>query len=330
MKQHLFLAVFIICAAFTSLDLYAQKTPSTPKKSEEIIIRKNGNNTSKTIIEIDGDSVTINGKPLSEYKDGDISVIQRDLINRGSHNSMFLPENDQDFEVFAKDSNHAKPKAFLGVMMNETDKGVMLTDVVKGSSAEKAGLQRGDVITKLNDTKITTSNDLTGLIKEHKPGDEVKIYYIRENRIKDVKVKLGATHNTAEAFLFDNNNGAMNNDAFNFKMNQMPRLQPMNKLYNFRFNDNDRPKLGLKIEDTESNNGVKVMNVEEGSAADKAGIKKDDIITSVNDEKVNSVDEMRDQLDDNYDKTVHVKALRNNSEMNFEINIPKKLNSAEL
>ena len=43
--------------------------------------------------------------------------------------------------------------------------------------------------------------------------------------------------------------------------------------------------------------------MEEGSPADKAGLKKDDIITSLNGEKVNSVDELMDQVNDSEDKT---------------------------
>ena len=90
-------------------------------------------------------------------------------------------------------------------------------------------------------------------------------------------------------------------------------------------------RLGLKIEDTENDNGVKILNVEEGSPADKAGLKKDDVITTFNGEKVNSVDELMDQVNDSEDKSnINIKAMRNNSEMNFEVKIPKKLNSANL
>ena len=89
--------------------------------------------------------------------------------------------------------------------------------------------------------------------------------------------------------------------------------------------------MGLKIEDTENNIGVKIISVEEGSPADKAGLKKDDIISSFNGEKVTSVDELMDQVNDSEDKdTFNIKAMRNNSEMNFDIKIPKKLNSADL
>ncbi|MDQ2863883.1 MAG: PDZ domain-containing protein [Bacteroidota bacterium] len=63
-----------------------------------------------------------------------------------------------------------------------------------------------------------------------------------------------------------------------------------NRNFNFSYNHN-RPKLGLKIEDTEKGERVKVLSVEEGSAADKAGIKKDDIIIERNGEKINDVND---------------------------------------
>ena len=71
--------------------------------------------------------------------------------------------------------------------------------------------------------------------------------------------------------------------------------------------------------------------MEKGSAADKAGIHKDDIITSLNGEKVNSVDEVRQQLGEFRDgKTLSLKALRNSSEMTFKVKFPKPLKSANL
>ena len=113
-------------------------------------------------------------------------------------------------------------------------------------------------------------------------------------------------------------------------MPKMPKYP--NSYYNYNFNNRSNPKLGLKIEDTENGTGAKVLNVEEGSAADKAGLKKDDIISEINGEKVTNVDEVREQLEEANDNTesLTVKAKRNNAEMTFEIKIPRHLNSADL
>ena len=171
------------------------------------------------------------------------------------------------------------------------------------------------------------------VVKSYKPNDNVKIDYLRDNKKKDVKVKLGETKDRNRTFFYNGN--GMNGDAFNFKMPPMPNqcliIQTMFYKYNYNYSYNNHPKLGVKIEDTENDNGAKILSVEEGSAADKAGLKKDDIITEINGEKVTNVDEIRDQLNDTDNKeSVKLKAKRNNAEMNFEVKIPKELNNADL
>ncbi|HNP00816.1 MAG TPA: PDZ domain-containing protein, partial [Ferruginibacter sp.] len=77
--------------------------------------------------------------------------------------------------------------------------------------------------------------------------------------------------------------------------------------------------------------GVKVLDVEADSPADKAGLKKDDVITEIGGEKVENTDEARDQLRENADKASYsIKASRNGNAMNFDIKIPKKLKTANL
>ena len=53
--------------------------------------------------------------------------------------------------------------------------------------------------------------------------------------------------------------------------------------------------------------------------------------TEINGEKVGNVDEIRDQLNDTDNKeSIKLKAKRNNTEMNFEVKIPKEVNNADL
>ena len=72
--------------------------------------------------------------------------------------------------------------------------GVKMTGVyiqeVTGSNAKSAGLQAGDMIYYLEDTKIETSSDLQSALSEHKPGETVKLTVIRNNKTVDLKVKL--------------------------------------------------------------------------------------------------------------------------------------------
>jgi serine protease Do len=330
MKKNIFLMTILIVGSVSTTALWAQNPSPKEKKTEEIIIRKNGDKDNKMTIQVDGDSITVNGKPLSEYHDGEVSIMKRDYRNRSSDNFLYAPGNEaMDFDVFKNDDENAAPHAFLGVVTDKSDEGAKINEVVKGSAAEKAGLVNGDIITSLGDKNITSPEDLMDAVKSHKTGDEVKVYYLRDKKKKDIKVKLGETKGNKKTFIYKNFNPGNGNNDFNFKMAPMPKMN--NNFFKFKYNNDSKPRLGLKIEDTENNNGVKIINVEEGSPADKAGLKKDDIITSFNGEKVSNVEELMDQVNDSEDRqSLNIKAMRNNSEMNFEVKIPKKLNSADL
>ena len=105
----------------------------------------------------------------------------------------------------------------------------------------------------------------------------------------------------------------MNNIEFNF--DNVPRKQ----------------KLGIKIQDTEEGNSVKILDVADSSAAANAGLKMDDLITEIDGKKINNTDDAREQLQETKDKNKYnIKAKRNGVEINFEIKMPKKLKTAEL
>lgn len=72
--------------------------------------------------------------------------------------------------------------------------GVRMTGVyvqeVTSSNAKSAGLQAGDMIYYLGDTKIESSSDLQTALSKYKPGDTVKLTVVRDNKTVDLKVKL--------------------------------------------------------------------------------------------------------------------------------------------
>ena len=66
--------------------------------------------------------------------------------------------------------------------------GALVNNVVEDSPAEKAGLVEGDVIVKVNQTRIRNSGDLTGAIRDAGAGEKVLIEYYREGRRMRVDV----------------------------------------------------------------------------------------------------------------------------------------------
>ena len=79
---------------------------------------------------------------------------------------------------------------FLGVGVQAADNGVTITDVADGSPAADAGLKQGDVITAIDDTKVTTPLALRTAVQEHKSGDQITVAYTRDGKSATVKVTL--------------------------------------------------------------------------------------------------------------------------------------------
>jgi len=69
--------------------------------------------------------------------------------------------------------------------------GVLITSVTNDSPADKAGLRPGDVITKMDDKDISTTEDLISAIGSHQIGDQVEITYYRGNAQKVATATLG-------------------------------------------------------------------------------------------------------------------------------------------
>jgi len=64
----------------------------------------------------------------------------------------------------------------LGVSVRDNqDGGALIVDVVAGGAGEQAGLKNGDVVTKMDDRKINTSDALVAAVRSHKPGDKVRL-----------------------------------------------------------------------------------------------------------------------------------------------------------
>jgi S1-C subfamily serine protease len=67
---------------------------------------------------------------------------------------------------------------YYGLLVNT---GALVTSVANDSPADKAGLRAGDVITKIDDEDIGTSEELVSAIGSHQIGDQVEIVYYRGN-----------------------------------------------------------------------------------------------------------------------------------------------------
>ncbi len=79
--------------------------------------------------------------------------------------------------------------------INETQ-GFLIGEVIEGMGASEAGLQKGDIIKKVDDVKINSFSDLTGYLSTKRPGEKVEVTYSRKNEKKKITVILKKTNST--------------------------------------------------------------------------------------------------------------------------------------
>ncbi len=83
--------------------------------------------------------------------------------------------------------------AYLGSIpdMSENPGGVRLTGVRAGSPAEKAGLQGDDIIIAIGDRTVPDLQAMTNVLRQHKPGDVVRVRFLRGGVEQETSVTLG-------------------------------------------------------------------------------------------------------------------------------------------
>jgi serine protease Do len=307
----------------------AQSKDKVKKETEsDLIIRKKGDSKEKMTIVIDGNDITVNGKPLGELKDSDVEILHRKgmgaMLPRIQKQMAPLGSLKMFGDVAEGNS------AYLGVTSNGSEQGAKIVSVQKESPAEKAGFKKDDIITKVNDTKITGSSDLYDAIGGFKPGEKVAITYLRNDKEATANVSLEKNAGFARSFNFKD--GDFNGDL-NFNM---PELQELRGLRNMpRINGMDlfnrKPRLGIEIQDVEEGKGVKILDVDDDTPAAKAGLKKDDVISGLNGKSIDSVDELQSALKEMKEgDSFKVTYKRNGQSQTAEIRFPKKLKTAEL
>jgi serine protease Do len=320
--------VLLVLGATTIATAQTKDKVEKRSKKESITIHKDKDSKEKMTIVIDGDNITVNGKPLSEIKDLDIDITTDNDFGPMRGFRSFGPRGgskmlDGEFP-FGENS-----RAFLGVVSRKDDKGAIVTEVEEESAAEKAGLKKDDIITKVGDTKIADSEGLYDAIGKYKPEDKITITYLRDGKEAQVTATLAKSNFPFKSFNFDADNFSRN---FNFKMPNLEGLRGLEGLERFEKMDNPRrPRLGVSIQDVAEGKGVKVTDVDDESAAEKAGLRKDDIITSIDGKAVNSVDELKTELRDVKEgASVKLTYQRNGKTETATISFPKKIKTAEL
>jgi len=99
-----------------------------------------------------------------------------------------------------QDPTHARLAITVSdVTAGTLTQGAKVQDVTSDGAAAKAGLKAGDVITKVDDDVIDSSESLIATVRGHRPGDQVTVTYVRDGKTETVKATLGSDANTQES-----------------------------------------------------------------------------------------------------------------------------------
>jgi serine protease Do len=175
-------------------------------------------------------------------------------------------------------------RSWLGVMIQNvtpelkaklglgTDEGALVSDVVPGGPAEKAGIKRGDVITQFDGKIIRSSRDLPFVVASTPIGRSVVVEVMRGNQRMNLRVKTEELKEEAE---------------------EVPSSEP-------------RPYLGMHVQqitpemaknyDLSRTSGVVIVQVERGSPAAEAGLTPGDIIVEIDKRPVKDIKTLNNLL----------------------------------
>ena len=147
----------------------------------------NPGNSGGPLVDMNGDVVGINSSIRTASngtgESGSIGLGFSIPINE------VLPIVDQ--MVAGETPTHAR----LGLSVGDTDTqtvgdGALVREVTAGSAAEQAGIEAGDVITKVDDLRITGADSLVATIRSYRPGDSVTVTYLRDGDSATATVEL--------------------------------------------------------------------------------------------------------------------------------------------
>ena len=160
----------------------------------------NPGNSGGPLVDLDGDVVGINSSIRTASSGG------LDSSSGGSIGLGFAIPIDQVWPVVQQlRSGETPTHARLGVSVTDASSnnglltGAGIESVNQGSAGEKAGLQRGDVVTKVDNDIISGSDSLVATIRGHRPGDKVTLTVIRGGKTRTLQVTLDSDEGSASS-----------------------------------------------------------------------------------------------------------------------------------
>ena len=216
--------------------------------------------------------------------------------------------------------------AFLGVGTEDITKenmgrygmrevrGVGVTQVIKDSPAEKAGLKKDDVILRFDGESVTSVRKLSRLVGESSADQTVRITISRGGAEQEVSATL-SKHNVANIF-----GAGIRDQVLRGIEKDWPQINSDDGNFVFSFGGNRR--IGVSTQTLTKqladyfgakDGGVLITSVTDNSPAAKAGLKAGDVITAVDGEKVDSSGDVSRVINKKQEGEVSLTILRGHS-----------------
>jgi serine protease Do len=176
-------------------------------------------------------------------------------------------------------------RAFIGVSIRDIDSkfaedkglknlnGIYVSGLSENGSAEQAGIELGDVITKIEEIEVNNVSELQEQVSKYRPGDKIKVSLVRSGKEMILPVILKNK---------EGNIGVVKKEK--------PAEKPVFTL-GAAFEEVTKEEMArLKI-----NNGVRISKLQNGKLA-AAGIREGLIVTTIDKKKINTIDDIENAL----------------------------------
>lgn len=180
---------FGIISAIGRSDIYSERITLTDFIQTDAAI--NPGNSGGPLINIFGEVIGINTLIYSENGENTgigfalpiniVKTISDQIIDKGKVEHGFLG-------IYFKELNEEDIK-ILG--LNNIENGILVTEIIKNTPAEKYDIKVGDIIVEINDNKIETGRDLSLMIGKSSPGSKINLKIFRNNKLIIKKIILG-------------------------------------------------------------------------------------------------------------------------------------------
>ena len=228
------------------------------------------------------------GGPLLNMQ-GEVVGINTAIIASGQGIGFAIPIDMATRIVSQLKSNGEVTRGWLGVTIQDLgkdladyygvkkDQGVLVTKVVPGDPADKAGIKPNDIITEVGGTKVTSSHELTAKAASLPVDEKVDVTLLRDGKEKTVSLTVGRRPMTLAQ------NGEPESGTESGYGIQVTDLTP---------------ELARRL-NIDAEHGAVVTGVEPGSKADQAGLEEGDVIVEANHHQVESARDFKERVQEN-------------------------------